>query len=112
MATKKRLGKMYKGEDYIIVHPSDGKPIYPEYLSQMLTKLQKKANLPQCRFHDLRHLCASIMLLQGVNVKVAQERLGHKDITTTMNIYSHVLPSSAREAAEKIGQLVYFSDAV
>ena len=43
MATKKRLGKMYKGEDYIIVHPSDGKPIYPEYLSQMLTKLQKKA---------------------------------------------------------------------
>ena len=52
------------------------------------------------------------MLLQGVNVKVAQERLGHKDITTTMNIYSHVLPSSAREAAEKIGQLVYFSDAV
>ena len=42
---------------------------------------------------------------------LAQERLGHKDITTTMNIYSHVLPSSAREAAEKIGQLVYFSDA-
>ena len=92
--------------DYIIVHP-DGKPIYPEYLSQMLTKLQEKAGLPKCRFHDLRHLCASIMLLQGVNVKVAQERLGHKDIATTMNIYSHVLPSSAKEAADKIGQLVY-----
>ena len=94
--------------DYIIVHP-DGKPIYPEYLSQMLTKLQKKANLPQCRFHDLRHLCAAIMLLQGVNVKVAQERLGHKDIATTMNIYSYVLPSSAKEAAEKIGSLVFAS---
>ena len=77
----------------------------------MLTKLQDRCGLPRCRFHDLRHLCASIMLLQGVNVKVAQERLGHKDITTTMNIYSHVLPSSAREAADKIGQLVYFSDA-
>ena len=47
------------------------------------------------------------MLLQGVNVKVAQERLGHKDISTTLNIYSHVLPSSAREAAEKIGELVF-----
>lgn len=47
------------------------------------------------------------MLLQGVNVKVAQERLGHKDITTTMNIYSHVLPSSAKDAADKIGALVY-----
>ena len=87
------------------------KPIYPEYLSQMLTKLQDRCGLPRCRFHDLRHLCASIMLLQGVNVKVTQERLGHKDITTTMTIYSHVLPSSAREAADKIGQLVYFSDA-
>ena len=39
-------------------------------------------------------------------LKVAPGRLGHKDITTTMNIYSHVLPSSAREAADKIGQFV------
>ena len=98
----------YTVTDYIIVH-QDGKPIYPEYLSQMLTKLLAKAELPKCRFHDLRHLCASIMLLQGINVKVAQERLGHKDINTTMNIYSHVLPSSAKDAAEKIGQLVFAS---
>ena len=47
------------------------------------------------------------MLMQGVNVKVAQEHLGHKDISTTMNIYSHVLPSVAKEAAQKIGALVY-----
>ena len=102
------MGRAYTVTDYVIVHP-DGKPVYPEYLSQMLTKLQKKAGLPKCRFHDLRHLCASIMLLQKVDVKVAQERLGHKDITTTMNIYSHVMPSSAKEAAEKIGELVYGS---
>jgi hypothetical protein len=50
------------------------------------------------------------MLMQGVNVKVAQERLGHKDISTTLNIYSHVLPSSAREAAEKIGEMVKNED--
>jgi integrase len=111
LSNKIRLGSAYTVTDYIIVHP-DGKPIYPEYLSQMLTKLQDKAGLPRCRFHDLRHLCASIMLLQGVNVKVAQERLGHKDIATTMNIYSDVLPSSAREAADKIGQLVYNRNAV
>lgn len=100
------MGREYTVTNFVIVHP-DGKPIYPEYLTQMLTKLQNKAGLPHCRFHDLRHLCASIMLLQGVNVKVAQERLGHKDISTTLNIYSHVLPSSAREAAEKIGELVF-----
>lgn len=105
-ANRLRMGKNYTVTDYIIVHP-DGKPIYPEYVSQLFTKLQQKAGLPKCRFHDLRHLCASIMLMQGVNVKVAQEHLGHKDISTTMNIYSHVLPSVAKEAAQKIGSLVY-----
>ena len=111
MEQKIRVGRRLLEEDFIIVHP-DGKPIYPEYVSQLITKLQKRANLPKCRFHDLRHLCASIMVKQGVEVKVAQERLGHKDITTTMNIYAHVLPGSAREAAEKIGQLVYKDQAV
>lgn len=106
MENRLRMGSDYTVTNYIIVHP-DGKPIYPEYVSQLLTKLQIRANLPQCRFHDLRHLCASIMLKQGVNVKVAQERLGHADISTTLNIYSHVLPSSAKEAADKIGELVY-----
>lgn len=105
-ANRLRLGEAYTVTDFVIVHP-DGKPIYPEYLSQMLTKLQKKADLPKCRFHDLRHLCASIMLMQGVNVKICSAHLGHKDISTTLNIYSHVLPSVAKEAAQKIGALVY-----
>lgn len=106
LANRLRMGQNYTATDYVIVHP-DGKPIYPEYLSQMFTKLQKQAGLPKCRFHDLRHLCASIMLMQGVNVKVAKEHLGHKDISTTMNIYTHVLPSVAKDAAQKIGALVY-----
>ena len=95
------------GNGDCIMCNEEGKPIYPEYLSQLFTKLQKKSGLPKCRFHNLRHLCASIMLMQGVNVKVAQEHLGYKDISTTMNIYSHVLPSVAKEAAQKIGALVY-----
>lgn len=46
------------------------------------------------------------MLLQNVIVKVAQERLGHKDIVTTMNVCSHVLPSAAKEASDKIGEFL------
>lgn len=106
MENKMRMGRNYTDTDFIIVHP-DGKPIYPEYVSQMLTKLQIAAGLPKCRFHDLRHLCASIMLKQGVDVKVAQQILGHADVSTTLNIYTHVLPSSSREAADKIGAMVY-----
>ena len=40
-------------------------------------------------------------------MSLSQERLDHADISTTLNIYSHVLPSSAREAAEKIGAMVF-----
>lgn len=106
MENKIRLGGKYTESDFIIVHP-DGKPIYPEYISQMFTKLQEAANLPKCRFHDLSHLCASIMLKQGVDVKVAQQILGHAGVAITLNIYTHVPPSSARESAEKIGAMVY-----
>lgn len=106
MGRKKIIDVNTMQEDYIIVHP-DGQPIYPEYLSQMLTKLQIRAGLPQCRFHDLRHLCATIMCRQNVPVKVAQEILGHKDFSTTMNIYSHVLASSKQAAADMIGDFVY-----
>ena len=106
LANRLQMGKNYTVTDFVIVHP-DGKPIYPEYLSQMFTKLQNSAGLPKCRFHDLRHLCASIMFLQGVDVKTAQQVLGHKDFTTTMNIYTHVFPSSVKEAADKVGALVF-----
>lgn len=110
-AQRLRSGKRFTNNDYIFVHPN-GEPIYPEYMTQKFTKIQEKAGLPHCRFHDLRHLCASIMLMQGINVKSAQEILGHKDVHTTLNIYSHVMPSSLKEASDKIGSFVYDTTAV
>ena len=106
IAEQMKRGKGFSEENFVIVHP-DGKPIYPEYLTQLLTKLQKRAGLPHCRFHDLRHLCASIMIRQDVNVKVAQQILGHKDIQTTLNIYAHAMPSSVKEASDKVADFLY-----
>ena len=47
---------------------------------------------PAFRMYDLRHICATLLVLQGVNAKVVQERLGHASITLTLDRYSHVLP--------------------
>lgn len=52
------------------------------------------------RFHDLRHTCATILLCEGVNVKVVSEMLGHASITITLNTYSHVLPDMQDSAAD------------
>ena len=66
----------------------------------------KKAGLPDIRFHDLRHTAATLMLQQGTHPKIVQERLGHSDISLTLNTYSHVLPSMQEEAAEKMDEIL------
>jgi len=68
--------------------------------------LLKRAGLPRIRFHDLRHTAATLLLLQGVHPKVVQERLGHSQISITLDTYSHVLPSMGREAAAKLDALL------
>ncbi len=64
--------------------------------------LLEKAELPRIPFHNLRHTCASLLLSQGVHPKLVQELLGHADITTTLNTYSHVIPSLRGETASAI----------
>jgi integrase len=50
--------------------------------------------------HDLRHSAASLLLAQGVPVKVVSEMLGHADVSTTLSIYAHVLPDMQSTAAD------------
>ena len=53
-------------------------------------RLLDRAGLPQRRFHDLRHSCATLLLAQGVSPRVVMEILGHSQIALTMNTYTHV----------------------
>ncbi len=69
-------------------------------------KLLKKADLPDIRFHDLRHSAATLLLSLGVHPKVVQELLGHTQISMTMDIYSHVLPSLQQDAVNKLNNLL------
>ena len=58
------------------------------------------------RFHDLRHTCATLLLAQGFNPKLVQEYLGHSEIGTTLNVYSHVLPQQRDETAARMDALL------
>ena len=57
------------------------------------------------RLYDLRHTMATLLLLSGENVRVVSERLGHKDLTLTMNTYQDVLPTMRAGAAQKLEAL-------
>lgn len=82
--------------------PLDGQNFYNRCFKPMLIK----AGLPDIRFHDLRHSCASLLLAQGVSPRVIMETLGHSQISLTMNTYSHVMPFLMREAAEKMDEML------
>ncbi len=89
-------------ENDMIFPSSTGTPMDPSNLYHNFKRLLKEAELPDVRFHDLRHTAATLMLQQGVHPKVVQERLGHSDISMTLNTYSHVLPVMQDDAAEKV----------
>ena len=70
----------------------------PDMVSETFQKLLNKHGLRKIRFHDIRHSCASLLLKNGVNLKLIQEWLGHSDISTTMNIYAH-LDTTAKDVS-------------
>lgn len=93
----------YNGERKgLIVTTASGKPLSPRNLVRHFKLVLEREELPNIRFHDLRHTCATFLLKENVHPKVVQEMLGHSSITTTLNVYSHVLPSMQKEASSKM----------
>jgi integrase len=70
-------------------------------------KLVTQAEVRRIKFHGLRHTCATLLLQAGVPIKVVLERLGHKRIEMTLNIYAHALPSMQQDAAAKMAALLH-----
>ena len=64
----------------------------------------RRAELPPVRFHDLRHGAATYLLSAGVPMRAVMDILGHTQMSTTSDHYSHVLPEMRRDAREKVAQ--------
>jgi integrase len=75
--------------EYIYVNEM-GERIKPNFITQNFAITLMNNNLKKIRFHDLRHSCASLLYANGVSLKEIQEWLGHSDISTTSNIYTHL----------------------
>jgi integrase len=87
-----KAGSLWR-ENGLVFATAIGTPLSRQNLTQRSFKpLLEKAGLPQIRFHDLRHTCATILLSRGVHAKFVQELLGHATIAITLDTYSHVLP--------------------
>jgi integrase len=96
------LGMRQTGEN-LVCGRADGLPLQPQTLTHHFTRLiGRMKDLPRVRFHDLRHSHATQLLLDGIHPKIAQERLGHASITTTLDLYSHVTDTMQNDAATRL----------
>jgi len=77
----------------------DGRPYLPDTITHVWMMIAKRNGLAGIRLHDIRHSHATILFKQGVHPKIVQERLGHATISTTLDIYSHVVPGLHAAAA-------------
>jgi len=93
-------------ETDLVFASTEGKPLDGTAISKGFHSLLKRAGLQQRRFHDLRHSCATLLLVQGVSPRVVMDVLGHSQIGLTMNTYSHVIPDLRRDAADRMQDLL------
>ena len=95
-------GPAWDGTYDLVVCDELGQPIHPDAFSREFERCARALRLPKIRLHDLRHTHATLALKAGVHPKVVSERLGHATISVTLDLYTEVIPSIAKDAAEVI----------
>lgn len=101
-------GELLNDNDMVFCH-GDFTPLKPDTVSGAWAELAERAGMKQVRLHDCRHSHASILLKQNIHPKVVQERLGHANISTTLDIYSHVAPGMQAAAALRFDEAMNVS---
>ena len=112
-AARGRLALDLVRDSALVLSNLDGAHRHPERFSRRFAgqvaqagKALGEERLPVIRLHDLRHTHATLLLADGVPVKVVSERLGHASATITLTVYQHVHPGMGREAADCFATLL------
>lgn len=105
-ANKLKLANFYV-ENNLVFCNCYGKHLDPSGIRKDLKKLLKENDLPYIKFHDLRHTYATRLFENNVEAKTVQMLLGHSNISTTLDRYTHVLPNTKHKAVESLNN-IYF----
>lgn len=99
-----RLGEYYEYSGYVFTQ-DNGKPLHPDSVTDWMNKFSKRHNLPHINPHAFRHTMASMLYYNGVDSVSISKRLGHAQVSTTANIYAHVMEEADRRNADILSQV-------
>ena len=102
---KSLYGELWTNSDRLFVQ-ADGKPMHPSSISKWFAKYVGTIGLPVINFHGLRHTNASLLVAQNIDIAVVSARLGHAQISTTLDFYVHPLLSHNRKAGYALENLL------
>lgn len=103
---KRILGSAWNDNKYVFKMPM-GNYIKPDWLSRKWCTFLENNNLRHIRLHDLRHTCATYLLSIGTPIATVSRKLGHSDIYTTLNTYTHAVDKDDLEAVEKLADRLF-----
>jgi integrase len=99
-------GPLWEDHDLVFAQPN-GRPIERKSDWRAWKTLLREAGVREIRLHDGRHTAATLLLAEGVHPRVVMEVLGHAQMRTTTDTYSHVLPALGRDAADRMGRALW-----
>ncbi|WP_326689764.1 site-specific integrase [Streptomyces sp. NBC_01795] len=104
-AAKQKAGERWQESAYVFTTRT-GRPVEPRNVYRSFTRVAESAGLRVIRLHDARHGCATLLVAAGVAPRVVMEILGHSQISITMDVYTHVVQDTQREAISHMDRLL------
>jgi integrase len=93
-------------DDAFLFADVEGRPWRPDVCTNRFGRLRAGLGLERVRLHDLRHFVATVLGDGGVPIATISGRLGHRDLSTTLNLYTHAIPATDQRAAAYLGSLL------
>ena len=99
-----RLGEYYQNQGFVFAQ-DNGNPMHPDSVTNWLKKFSRRHDLPHINPHAFRHTMASMLYFNGVDSVSISKRLGHAQVSTTANIYAHVLEGADQRNADILSEI-------
>lgn len=106
MIVAEQLKELDYQKNDLVVCTHFGGPVTQRAIQKVWDSFIKKTGAHKITFHDLRHTHASLLIKQGVHIKVISERLGHSSVSITLDLYGHLMSNMQEDAAAHLDKII------